>query len=61
MEIVEYNKVHSDKIINFLKEAHKNINKELNLNGIDSDLTALDTEYGQLLSLIHISEPTRLL
>ncbi len=48
MEIVEYNKVHSDKIINFLKEAHKNINKELNLNGIDSDLTALDTEYGQL-------------
>lgn len=47
MEIVEYKKVHLDKIINFLKEAHKYINKELDLSGKDSDLNTLDTDYGQ--------------
>lgn len=46
MDIVEYKQLDSQKIISFIRNAHKNISKTIDLNGKDADLLDLETHYG---------------
>ena len=46
MDIVEYKQLDSQKIISFIRSAHKNISKTIDLNGKDADLLDLETHYG---------------
>lgn len=47
MDIIKYDKMNQDKILLFLENAHKIINKKLELEGKDSDLIDLSLHYGK--------------
>ena len=64
MDMIEYKLLRTEDIISFIKDAHEDINKTLDLNEKDADLLNLENYYGAstagfwcILEIIILLEP----